>query len=40
VNSSSQFRIASISKIFTAVAVVQLCHDMSVNLDRKVFGRY
>ncbi|XP_052811341.1 uncharacterized protein LOC128238990 [Mya arenaria] len=38
VTSSSHFRIASISKVFTAVAVVKLCHEKQCPLSTKVFG--
>lgn len=32
------FRIASISKVFTAVAVMKLCEKGKLNLKDKVFG--
>jgi hypothetical protein len=38
ISSSSHFRIASISKVFTAIAVLRLCEEGLINLGKKVFG--
>ena len=39
VNNSSLFRIASISKMLTAVAIMRLYEDGKLKLNDKVFGK-
>ncbi|XP_045196482.2 uncharacterized protein LOC123551538 isoform X2 [Mercenaria mercenaria] len=39
ISSSSHFRIASISKILTAIAVLRLCEEGLLHLGQQVFGR-
>jgi len=39
VTPASHFRIASISKVFTALTVLKLCHEKRVTLDTEVFGK-
>ncbi|QZT37748.1 beta-lactamase family protein [Halosquirtibacter xylanolyticus] len=38
VNTSTLFRIASVSKLVTAVGVGRLCDEKKISLDQKVFG--
>lgn len=40
VNPNNLFRIASVSKLVTAVAIMKLAENAKISLDSKVFGKY